>query len=127
MILQVTPIIIIVLKKLNIEEKGKIQELLIKCYFHVYWKLYDVKYYYARVCDTLPDEYLKRDLGTDGYILHSDDKISLVQVKYRSNTNSTMHRSYLGNITLEAVKYIYYFNKYKVFSYKIKRVCKVDC
>lgn len=93
------------IRKISNSDKGKLQEYLIKYYFHSHAKMYDLVYYYARICDTLPEEYLKNDWGTDGYILHSDGKVSLVQVKYRSNPNSTMCRSYLGNMALEAGKF----------------------
>jgi predicted helicase len=87
---------------LDNEDKGKTQEYLIKYYFLSRHMMYDVDKYVARVCDPLPDGILEKDWGTDGYIYHTDGSISLVQVKYRSDKDAAMNRSYLDNMALEA-------------------------
>jgi superfamily II DNA or RNA helicase len=91
-----------ILKEKTKKEKGDLQEILIKYYFLSHSKMYSVDRYIARVCDTIPDGIPVKDWGTDGYIYHKNGKISLVQVKFRSDKSATMHRHYVGNVALEA-------------------------
>jgi superfamily II DNA or RNA helicase len=92
------------LRSLTNQEKGDYQELLIKCYFDAHSFLYNIKEYYARVLDELPpiDNINVRDVGVDAYIIHKDNKISLVQIKYRSNPYDSLTRNMIARMVLEA-------------------------
>lgn len=92
------------LQSLTNQEKGDFQELFVKCYFEAHSALYNLKKYYARVLDEIPpiDCVNKKDVGVDGYIIHKDNTVSLVQVKYRSNNYTTLSRDMIANMVLEA-------------------------
>lgn len=84
--------------------KGLIQEIFAKIYFNVHKKHYDIKKYYAHPVDDIPEDLgvATDDKGTDGIILHNNNEISLVQVKFRSNTYVRLKRDCLGGMSLEA-------------------------
>jgi superfamily II DNA or RNA helicase len=98
------------------KEKGDLQELLIKIYLEIHKPLYEIKNYYSRLlkedmtefCEKmkekeikLPSDFSYKDKGVDGYIIHKDGKISLIQVKFRKNKNSKLDLSVFGNMSLE--------------------------
>nr|QBK89660.1 MAG: type III restriction enzyme, res subunit [Pithovirus LCPAC001] len=90
------------------KEKGDIQEIFAKIYFESHSKHYQIAKYYARLIDDIPEhlEVNKDDVGTDSIILHHDDTISLVQIKFRSNTKKPLIRAHVSNMALEAIPLI---------------------
>jgi hypothetical protein len=93
-------------KKLQIQDKGAVQEIFAKYYFESHKKHFNIKGYYSRLLkDDIPEDCKvhKKDVGTDGVILHNDGKISLVQVKFRSNQKEVLQRDCLSGMSLEAL------------------------
>lgn len=93
-------------KNLQIVDRGDVQEILAKYYFESHKKHYSLKKYYCRLLgDEIPG-YIRlgnKDIGTDGVILHENGKISLVQVKFRSDEGKYLQRECLSNMSLEAL------------------------
>lgn len=99
-------------------KKGRIQEIFAKIYFLSHRKHYNIKNYYSRLLDSIPDEIMvhEKDVGSDGIIIHTDNTISLVQVKYRTNKSNTMLRGHISNMSLEAIALKKQFNRMYLFS-----------
>lgn len=93
------------LSLLDNKSKGDAQEIFCKIYFLSHRTHYQIKFYYSHLSDKIPENLgvNTKDLGTDAIILHNDNKVSLVQVKFRSNLNSTLKRSYISNMSLESM------------------------
>jgi superfamily II DNA or RNA helicase len=92
------------ISKLSNNEKGVLQELFAKKYFMAFAKHYNIKRYCARILgDELPDGVNLRDLGSDAVIVHNDDTISLVQVKFRTDWKERLLRVCIGGMSLEAL------------------------
>ena len=74
--------------------KGDAQEIFSKIYFLSHRTHYNIKAYYSHLLDVIPKNLSVnvKDLGSDAIIIHNDGKISLVQVKFRSNFNSTLKK-----------------------------------
>ena len=87
-------------------DKGLAQEFFCQIYFISHTAHFNVKKYYAR-CDTdeIPDHLRNivnlKDWGSDGIIEHTDGKISLVQVKFRSSVDRVLTRDSIGKMGLE--------------------------
>lgn len=90
------------------KEKGDIQEIFAKIYFESHCKHYQISKYYSRLVDDIPEhlEVNKKDVGTDAIILHHDNTISLVQIKFRTNTVKPLTRDHVSNMALEAIHLI---------------------
>ncbi len=85
--------------------KGDYQEIFAKIYFESHAKHYNVKKYYSRLLDDkIPSKYNlnPEDVGSDAIIEHIDGKVSLVQVKFRTNLNAALLRSSVSNMALES-------------------------
>ena len=94
------------LEKINDKKvKGDYQEIFAKYYFLSHAKHYNIKRYYSRLTDEIPENLgvHERDVGTDAIILHNDNKISLVQVKFRKAKNIPLLRKHLSNMALESI------------------------
>ena len=124
-------------KSYDKDQLGFIQEIFAKFYFEVHTVEHNVKQYISY--EWKPDHKLieslgmpPKDIGTDGIIIHNDGKVSLVQVKWRSNPNSAHNRSDYGNICNDYLnldehtrKFIYFFTSIDNVSTKVpKKVVK---
>jgi superfamily II DNA or RNA helicase len=107
------------IKKLPISFRGDSQEIFATIYFNSHKKHYNIQRYYARILENeMPCVVNDKDLGTDGVILHEDGTYSLVQIKFRSVSTSSLQRECLGGMSLEALplaceklfKYLYLFS-----------------
>ena len=90
------------------KSKGDYQEIFAKYYFESHRKHYDIKKYYSRLLDVIPEELglHKEDVGVDAVIVHNNNKISPVQVKFRSNVVAGLHRGHVSGMSLEAISLI---------------------
>jgi len=88
---------------------GMAREIFAEMYFKVHRKQYKVKEYisYSLTKDCmqkLVDLGLpKQDLGTDAVIVHTDGKVSLIQVKWRSNSKCIHTRSVFYGMAIDAL------------------------
>lgn len=106
-------------KKLQLRDRGDIQEIFAKYYFESHRKHYNIDKYISRLLgDKLPDDISlgNKDVGTDGIILHENGKISLVQVKFRSDEGKYLQRECLGGMSLEALSLEEKFGSLFLFS-----------
>uniref|UniRef100_A0A6C0JQM9 Helicase ATP-binding domain-containing protein n=1 Tax=viral metagenome TaxID=1070528 RepID=A0A6C0JQM9_9ZZZZ len=105
-------------------ELGYIQEVFAHLYFNIHAHLFNLKTYFSY---SIPDkqqdkkEITKKlgmcatDKGTDAVLIHKDDEISLVQVKWRSK-DTTLDRSVFGGMAIDGlsckatVKHLYLFS-----------------
>ena len=80
-------------------------EAFAKIFFSARKQQFNIEKYYSKRYDSIPAEIEvnTRDLGTDGIIVHTDGKISRVQVKFRQNKYEKFDRGALGGMGLEAL------------------------
>ena len=94
------------IKKFSNSIKGNIQEIFAKYYFMSHMKHYSIRKYYSRLLeDEIPLEISvnKNDWGSDGIIEHENNKISLVQVKFRKDNKNKLKRDAINGMGLEAL------------------------
>lgn len=91
------------IKNLPLSDKWDVREMLAKYYFESHRKHYGIEKYFSRLLgDTIPDDLLLDNKNTaDGTILYTTGKISLVQVKYRSDISGYLQRECIGGLSLE--------------------------
>lgn len=95
------------IKKFTPIQLGFMQEVFCKFYFTAHSKLYDIKKYFSYSLDKTTD-IIKlglppRDMGSDAVIIHNDDSVSLIQVKWRGN--KTCHdRSVFYGMSIDALQ-----------------------
>jgi superfamily II DNA or RNA helicase len=85
--------------------KGMAMEIFAKLYFLSHKIHYNVKHYYSNnIGDRIPVEFnlQPRDMGTDAVIEHNDGKVSLIQVKFRTDFDASLSRTALSNMVMEA-------------------------
>ena len=90
------------------KEKGDIQEIFAKIYFESHQKHYEISNYYSRLLDVIPENLgvHQRDVGTDAIIVHNDQTISLIQIKFRSDNKKPLIREHVSNMALEGLPLI---------------------
>uniref|UniRef100_A0A6C0JRZ2 Helicase ATP-binding domain-containing protein n=1 Tax=viral metagenome TaxID=1070528 RepID=A0A6C0JRZ2_9ZZZZ len=83
-------------------EKGFIQECFAYLYFIIHANLFNISQYLSYSFDKIPKSLglPKRDMGTDAVIIHNDETISLVQVKWRSK-DTKHNRDALGGMCID--------------------------